>query len=79
MKKMFVSYVTEKDTHSSDAESFPGVPRWVKVLAIMALVLLLVFAFFRFTGIVGDLSSAGNTYLLASAFLLSEAQGGQRL
>lgn len=79
MKKQFTSNEREKDMHSPDSESFPGLPRWVKALAIIALVLLLLFAFLRFTGIVGDLGSAPDTYTFASLSLLTRAQGGQWL
>ena len=79
MKKVFVRPVVEKDTHKPDLESPPGVPRWVVVLAIMALVFLLVFAFFRFTGIAGDLSSTNDVRMLASIFLFTRVPGGQLL
>jgi hypothetical protein len=76
MEKIFTPNVIEKDMHSPNPEAFPGVPRWVKVLAIIALVLLLLFAFFRFTGIVGDLSSAQDSHMSASLSLLTGVQEG---
>lgn len=79
MKKISVSHVTEKDTYNPDRESPPGVLRRVKGLANIALVVLLLFAFFCFTGIVGNLTSASGMHMSPAMLLFARVQGGQLL
>ncbi len=79
MKKIFVPHVTEKDTHSPDRESPLSVPHRVKVLAIIALGLLLLFAFFRFPRIVGNLASPSEIRMSTPISLASRVHGGRLL
>jgi hypothetical protein len=41
---------TEEDAPSPDLSPYPGVPRWVKVFGIVAILLILSFAILHLTG-----------------------------
>ena len=43
----------------SDRASYPGMPRWVKISGIIAILLVLVFVGLHFTGIMGGMHSMG--------------------
>lgn len=64
----------------SNRESPPSIPRWVKVLAITALVLFLLFVILRFTIILSLHSTGGHTGLssqISPASIIT--YGGQQL
>jgi hypothetical protein len=90
MKKSLLQEATKQGMQRADSNSAPrvrqvhssppGIPRWVKVLAIIALVLFLLFMLLRFTVVPYIHSLSGHTGFGGQTPLTSViADGGQPL
>lgn len=79
MSKSVLRRATEEATHRPDRKLPPGVPRWVKVLAIIALVLFLLFVILRLSGMI-DHGSGSPMHMSTPIHLSTIARhGGQEL